>query len=211
MIGERIKSARKLKGLTQKDIATTVGVSQTAVSKWESSTDEPKGKHLDKLCELLGTSSSYILYGRGEAETATTDTPSPAPASIEPKIPLVERVGINDWVEYGNWGGKWVSQKPLTGMKLSPKTFAYFEDLEGMSPMINPGDLLYIDPEALMKPGTLPALFLVNGRALLGQLKEAGAGYTLHFLNPSPGWESMQISKDQYLGSVICYIPSWLN
>ena len=41
-LNERIKSARKYRGLSQKDLATKINVSQARISEYENGTREPK-------------------------------------------------------------------------------------------------------------------------------------------------------------------------
>lgn len=42
-IGSVIQKLRKLKGLTQEQLADSIGVSKAAVSKWESGVSQTKG------------------------------------------------------------------------------------------------------------------------------------------------------------------------
>lgn len=61
----RIKEIRKEKGLSQTDLASSVGVNQTAVSQWERGVTMPA---LDKAALLAETLDCTIdeLYGRKE-------------------------------------------------------------------------------------------------------------------------------------------------
>jgi phage repressor protein C with HTH and peptisase S24 domain len=65
MMSERIKSRRKELKLTQLEVAEFVGVSKTAISLWESGTNDPNGKNLDSLCIALKCDQSWLLYGTG--------------------------------------------------------------------------------------------------------------------------------------------------
>lgn len=52
--GERIKDARKKKGLTMDKLAHLMGVkSQRTIVNWENGTTEPKRKIIKKLSEVL--------------------------------------------------------------------------------------------------------------------------------------------------------------
>ncbi|PSU44523.1 phage repressor protein [Photobacterium frigidiphilum] len=59
-IGERIRELRLKKRLTQKELATRVGVTPTAVSQWEREENEPKGKHLLKLSKELDVTVDWL-------------------------------------------------------------------------------------------------------------------------------------------------------
>ena len=59
------KKAREKAGLSQKEIAITLNVSQNAVSNWENGKTYPAGKNLIQLTELLSCSADYLL-GKSE-------------------------------------------------------------------------------------------------------------------------------------------------
>lgn len=56
-----IKIARTNAGLSQKEVAITLGVSVPTVSDWESGKKFPSGKNLVKLAQLLKVSTDYLL------------------------------------------------------------------------------------------------------------------------------------------------------
>lgn len=60
-IGERIKYLREAKGLTQKDVATKLGLESAAVSKYELNLREPNIEALKKLSEIFGVSTDFLL------------------------------------------------------------------------------------------------------------------------------------------------------
>ena len=62
-IGNRISKYRKEKGLTQEELATKLGVSSQAVSKWENDASCPDISLLPQLCRTLGISSDELLTG----------------------------------------------------------------------------------------------------------------------------------------------------
>ena len=49
MIGKRIKELRQNNGITQKQLADKIGVVQSAVSQWETGTNEPTASLIIKL------------------------------------------------------------------------------------------------------------------------------------------------------------------
>ena len=63
-----IKSARERAGISQKELAVSMGVAQPTVSNWESGEREPMGKNLAKLAGLLGCSTDFLL---GKTENPT--------------------------------------------------------------------------------------------------------------------------------------------
>ena len=62
-IGNRISRYRKIKGMTQEDLAGKMGVSSQAVSKWENDASCPDISLLPKLCQILGITADELLTG----------------------------------------------------------------------------------------------------------------------------------------------------
>ena len=65
-IGKRIGLLRKEKNLTQEELASHMGVSPQAVSKWENDQTCPDISALPKLAKLLGVSVDELLSGKEE-------------------------------------------------------------------------------------------------------------------------------------------------
>lgn len=55
-----IKSRRQNIGLTQKQLAKLVGVTDVTISRWESGLREPIWYDFVKLCEVLGMELSWF-------------------------------------------------------------------------------------------------------------------------------------------------------
>ena len=60
-LGRKIACARKYSGLTQSDLASRVGVTAQAVSKWERGNACPDIAILDEIADALGISLSELL------------------------------------------------------------------------------------------------------------------------------------------------------
>lgn len=59
--GERLKFLREKKGLTQKEVATRLGLEPAAVSKYELDMREPNIEAIKKLASLFNVSIDYLL------------------------------------------------------------------------------------------------------------------------------------------------------
>ncbi len=66
-VGENIKKYRKMKGLTQKELADAIGVSVQAISKWECGAT-PDISQILPLAEALGASANELLGYNGNRE-----------------------------------------------------------------------------------------------------------------------------------------------
>lgn len=63
-VGKAIANMRKGKGWTQVELAEKLGVSDKAVSKWESEAGMPDISQLPLLAEIFGVSIDYIMTGK---------------------------------------------------------------------------------------------------------------------------------------------------
>ena len=68
LMKNNIKVLREQSGMSQKALATTMGVSQQAVSKWETGASLPLAEQLPKLADLFHCTID-ALFGR-EQNTA---------------------------------------------------------------------------------------------------------------------------------------------
>ena len=63
-LGDRIRSQRGVKGYSQQDLATIVGVTKGAVSQWENGrTANVKLATVLKLCQALGCTLDWLVHG----------------------------------------------------------------------------------------------------------------------------------------------------
>jgi len=69
-IGERIAKQRKLKGLTQKDLAKALHTQREIINYWEKGHRDIKTENIILLAQELGVSADYLL---GLAPNPTTD------------------------------------------------------------------------------------------------------------------------------------------
>ena len=60
-LGEKIKEARKQAGLSQEQLSEKLGISRSAVAKWEIDKGIPDVDNLKILSQLLGVSIDYLL------------------------------------------------------------------------------------------------------------------------------------------------------
>ena len=63
IFSDRLKTLRKEKKLTQKELAEQIGIKQNSYSDWETGKTEPSFENLIKLADLFGISLDW-LFGR---------------------------------------------------------------------------------------------------------------------------------------------------
>lgn len=64
-IGDNIKRLRTLYGLSQKELAAIAGVSDKAVSTWESGLKEPRMGVIQKIADHFGLKKSNLIEDNG--------------------------------------------------------------------------------------------------------------------------------------------------
>lgn len=78
-VGSRIASARKAKGLTQQDLASPVGVSFQAVSKWETEQTLPDVALLTRIADILDMTLDELVAGRTPTPASKVEAAEPGP------------------------------------------------------------------------------------------------------------------------------------
>ena len=66
--GQRIRTARLARGLTQADLARLVGVSRSAVAQWETDRAGQIRGNLARIATALGVSIGHIVSGDPHAD-----------------------------------------------------------------------------------------------------------------------------------------------
>lgn len=62
-MADRIQNLRKIRGISQEQLADKIGVSRQAVSKWESEQSTPDIEKVVLLSEFFDVSTDYLLKG----------------------------------------------------------------------------------------------------------------------------------------------------
>lgn len=78
-----IKKARMAAGLSQKYVATTLGVAGPSVSNWESGKTSPTPENLAALADLFNVSTDYLL-GREDQKSQLSQSAIQFPGTLKP-------------------------------------------------------------------------------------------------------------------------------
>lgn len=70
-IGARIREMRLAKGITQRDFAKAVGVTQCMIWMWETGRNLPQVRHLLIICRALETSPNELLGWKNDVKRST--------------------------------------------------------------------------------------------------------------------------------------------
>ena len=97
-LNEKLSKLRKGLGLSQEELAETLGVSRQAVSKWETGQSAPDLVNLVRLCQLYGIPTDELL------ETGLF----PSPAAENAAAPVIQ-AGLSRRIVTLGWAGIIVS------------------------------------------------------------------------------------------------------
>lgn len=99
---DRLKDERIKKGLTQTELAKTLFLGQTSVSKYESGKQIPEMPTLQKIADFFGISIDYLL-GKTDIRNYTEDPNITIALNSETNyddLPDEARQEINNFIEY---------------------------------------------------------------------------------------------------------------
>lgn len=97
-IGQRLKSLRRAKGLTQQKLADALGVERSTYAKYEINKNEPDYAMIKVLAKFHGVDEKYIIYGeekaaeRGPLSSVPFFHQEGAPGNSEEEEAFIERL-----------------------------------------------------------------------------------------------------------------------
>lgn len=162
-MGVRVRLAREAIGLSQKDLADRVGVTQQSVQEFETGRTKTT-KHLHRYARELGQSVDWIEFGEGdmreagaivEVVPARTPPDVPALAALPKDVPIVGVTygGAEDNSFSLNMGEIVDYARRLPAIARSKGVFALYVQGESMAKWRQPGGLVYLDPARPARPG----------------------------------------------------------
>lgn len=69
-LGSRLSTAREKKGLRHEAVAAACNVTAQTVRNWEEGKGSPRFEHAKALCEVLGVSPHWLVFGREKGRAA---------------------------------------------------------------------------------------------------------------------------------------------
>jgi len=186
-LGDRIRSEREARGMSQSDLARGVGISQAAIAKIESG-ETTKSKWLPEIMRLLN-----IPVGsqpEAPAEEASTDLALQR-QSMPLDIPVkgVAVGGSDADFSFNGSVSEYVRRPP--GLAKTNGVYAVYVTSDSMSPRFDPNDMLYV---SALRPAAIGDYVVVElhpeedgvpGKGFIKRLVRRGATVVkLHQFNP---------------------------
>lgn len=159
-IGERIKIAREIAGVSQKSLGDHVGTTRNAVSRWESGDASPASERFPAIAEHLNTTVEWLMMGNGDRDLPATPKREASNGSII-DLPL----GHDGLLPvYGQAVAGVEGQFPMNGNILfwvvAPPQIARIDGAyavgisgESMFPRYEDGEIAFVNPSRRVKKG----------------------------------------------------------
>lgn len=180
-LGERLKEARRMAGMSQIDLAKCAEVSQSAISNLEMRGSQ-SSQHTQTLADCLGVNMRWLATGVGE------------PRSTEEVDHVVINVPVLSWVQAGAWAevhdqtfDVWMPYAVKRKDK-GKKMFALKVSGISMEPDFKDGDTILVDPDKTADNGDYVVVRLKDeNAATFKKLLVEGDQKFLKAINPI--WE----------------------
>ena len=148
-IGSKISKLLENKGLTQRDLAKIVGVTEVTISRYINGIREPKGSILNDIAIALNVSSDYLL-GRNVSSSKPVGIKIPVLGRVQAGVPIEAVTDIIDEEEI-------TEELNRTG-----DFFALQVNGNSMEPRMLEGDVVIVRKQPYIESGEV-AIVLVNG------------------------------------------------
>lgn len=147
--GERLRQARKEKGLKQPELAAACGwESQSRISMYEQGKRVPDAEDVRKLAKCLNVSAAWLQFGESEH------------ANVAPAAPATRVIPVINYVQAGDpkeivddYAPGMGFDQITTDLELGPHAFALVIKGNSMEPDFKEGDKVIIDPSVEPQPG----------------------------------------------------------
>ena len=200
MFTEMLRSLRKEKGLTQRQLGAHVGVTQQMVGKWEKGQSTPDPGTLARIAELLEVTVDALLGVE-------------APEDFRPvsrydrfRIPVVGTVDAAALAFEEDYGSEYADVK-------DPDNYFYLVVRgDSMEPRIQDGDLALVHKQPTLDNGDLGVLVYGDGEGTLKKFVVRGNAVVLHPFNPA--YEDLVLRGEELeqlhvVGKVVKTVTQW--
>ncbi|ACK48902.1 putative phage repressor (plasmid) [Shewanella baltica OS223] len=186
-LGDRLKNTRKIKGLTQLQIAEGVGVSKVAVSRWELGYSQPKGEKLNALCNLLEIDSNWLLTGLKDECKNVAMIPFYSSVSIAAGSGSINEVTVEEKIAIPLWVyNKQLNKKDVCCVRVSGKS---------MLPVLNDGSIIALNPHQKSIKDGMMYVIRQNDLLRVKILIEKPSSIVIRSYNPD--FEGEELSKEE--------------
>lgn len=193
MIGERIKSLRKSKGIFQKDLAEKLEVRQSTVAMWETNKREPDAETIAKIADALGVTTDMLLRENGVSVTLSESNAKLLPSEYIRMIPCFESVSAGFGTDAQN---RIIELIPLyiVNEQEAAETICITVRGDSMHPRIEDGDIVQVHKQDTAETGDI-VVILDGDEAFVKRFIHGKNGVILESFNPA--YPPMKFTKEE--------------
>lgn len=180
----RLKEARRAKGMTQKEVATIIGVTQNGLSNWETGRNRVDLVTLQRLAELYGVTTDYLLGKDSQPNAVVLRVP--VFGRIPAGIPLEAIADILDWEEL-----------PQAMARGGWEYFALRVSGDSMWPDYLEGDVVIVRKTETCVSGDVCVVYVNGYDATLKQVKLDDAAKTLTIMPRNPSYPPRTFTREE--------------
>ena len=171
-----LKKLREEHGLSQAELARRIGVGQSTVGMWENGKNKPEFSNLEKLSEIFGVPTDYLI-GKNDFWGSTPESTGgvwiPVLGRVAAGVPIQAIEEIEDYEEI------------TKEMARKGEYFALRVKGDSMEPRITDGDVVIVRQQDDCDTGDT-AIVIVNGEeATVKRIKKSPEGLMLIPTNPA--------------------------
>nr|AKN39092.1 Phage repressor [Vibrio genomosp. F6] len=185
-LGERIKKAREdYLGISKKELASLLTVSQSAVNQWEKNVNHPSQKRLIELARILNVSYEWLIHGVKSIEND----------DHEFSIPFYEDIHCSAGIGYSNDKSDilMISSHliPISPEKMTRSVIALRVHGDSMEPAISDQGIVFIDTsDSTIVDGKI-YVYKIGDILRVKRLEYSVNGLIIKSLNPEYGDEKV--------------------
>ena len=170
MFVKNLKKYRERAGLTQKEIAKKLMISQQGYAKYETGTSSPDPERLNKIAEILNCNIEDLT---GRTSASKQGKRIPVFSQVAAGIPIS---AIEDIIDYEEISEQMASNGEYFGLVIKG---------DSMEPKISTGDVVIVRKQETVENGDI-AIVLINGEdGTCKKIKKTPEGVMLISLNPA--------------------------
>ena len=197
LVGERLKAARELAGLTQTQVAERLQVTEMTVYRWESGKYEPSYGKLQLLSDLYRQPAETFIGVRA------TSIAGPAP-------PGIVTIPVRGYVSAGRPQDPW--QVDLGTVPISEQLIDRYSDLFALvvsgdalrADNIHDGDMVYVDPGAGLEEGKTYIVLMEDGEVCARRLNFEDGRVRLR--SSYEHYDELRVTGAKLLGKIVWHL-----
>lgn len=168
-----LRKARKAAGLTQVQVAAHIGINQNTYYYWESGKTRIDSRSLQRLAELFGVTTDYLLGNDASSKPQKKGIKIPVLGRVQAGLPID---AVQDIIDY---------EEITPEMAASGDFFALAVQGDSMAPVICRGDVVVVQKQESAENGDIVVVLVNRGDATVKKFSKTEQGVKLVPLNPN--------------------------